>query len=113
MFLLLAGGLVVVIIPVVIAVVSSVVSAIAASQDIGEDEQRTLVNIYILPNNDLLDREKVSFPCPYFIRHIEKHHKIVYNRIQRSLRRAKDADILRDNQFKMEESYEVSYTFGF
>lgn len=37
MFLLLAGGLVVVIIPVVIAVVSSVVSAIAASQDIGED----------------------------------------------------------------------------
>ena len=38
MFLLLTGGLVVVIIPVVIAVVSSVVSAIAASQDIGEDE---------------------------------------------------------------------------
>ena len=38
MFLLLAGGLAVVIIPVVIAVVSSVVSAIAASQDIGEDE---------------------------------------------------------------------------
>ena len=38
MFLLFAGGLVVVIIPVVIAVVSSVVSAIAASQDIGEDE---------------------------------------------------------------------------
>ncbi len=38
MFLLLAGGLVVVLIPVVISVVSSVVSAIAASQDIGEDE---------------------------------------------------------------------------
>ena len=38
MFLLLAGGLVVVLIPVVIAVVSSVVSAVAAAQDIGEDE---------------------------------------------------------------------------
>lgn len=38
MFLLLAGGLVVVLIPVVISVVSSVVSAIAASQDIGEDD---------------------------------------------------------------------------
>ena len=38
MFLLLAGGLVVVSIPVVIAVVSSVVSAVAASQDIGEGE---------------------------------------------------------------------------
>lgn len=38
MFILLAGGLVVVLIPVVIAVVSSVVSAVAAAQDIGEDE---------------------------------------------------------------------------
>ena len=38
MFLLLAGALIVVIIPVVIAVVSTFVSAIAASQDIGEDE---------------------------------------------------------------------------
>ena len=38
MFLLLAGGLVVIIIPVVISVVSSVVSAIAASQDIGEND---------------------------------------------------------------------------
>lgn len=37
-FLLLAGGFVVILIPVVIAVVSSVVSAVAASQDIGEDE---------------------------------------------------------------------------
>ena len=37
-FMLLAGGFVVVLIPVVIAVVSYVVSAVAASQDIGEDE---------------------------------------------------------------------------
>ena len=37
-FMLLAGGFVVVLIPVVNAVVSSVVSAVAASQDIGEDE---------------------------------------------------------------------------
>ena len=34
MFILLAGGLLVIILAVVIAVVSSVVSAIAASQDI-------------------------------------------------------------------------------
>ncbi len=37
-FMLLAGGFVVILIPVVIAVVSTVVSAVAASQDIGEDE---------------------------------------------------------------------------
>ena len=36
-FMVVAGGFVV-LIPVVIAVVSSVVSAVAASQDIGEDE---------------------------------------------------------------------------
>ena len=36
--ILLAGGFVVILIPVVIAVVSSVVSAVAASQDIGENE---------------------------------------------------------------------------
>ena len=37
-FILLAGGFVVILIPVVIAVVSSVVSAVAASQDIGDNE---------------------------------------------------------------------------
>lgn len=37
-FILLAGGFIVILIPVVIAVVSSVVSAVAASQDIGENE---------------------------------------------------------------------------
>ena len=37
-FILLAGGFVVILIPVVIAVVSSVVSAVAASQDLGENE---------------------------------------------------------------------------